>query len=493
MPELKKYKMFINGEWVNSDTEKTFETLNPENNKPWAVVPEASASDVDRAVKAAQNAFEGDWPKLLPKERARYLRMIGDKLRDNAEHLGKIETIDTGKLYRETYKQANYIAEYYDYYAGLADKVEGSVLPIDKPNIQAITTRIPIGVIAAIVPWNSQMFLTATKLAPALAMGNTVVIKCSELAPATMFEFAKLIQETGIPKGVVNVISGFGEPCGKALTSHNLVEKIAFTGGPETARHIIRNSAENLSEVRLELGGKSPVAVFNDANQENAINGITAGIFGASGQSCIAGSRLYLQEEIYDEFLDKLSKRAEKIKIGAPMDPETEMGPISNYKQLEVIEKNIKLTLEQGGRLKCGGQRHSFSNEGYYFPATIIECDNHNLPVAENELFGPVLSVMKFKTEDEVVSKMNDNQYGLSSGVYTSDLARGMRVSKAIRAGITFVNTYRLISPTAPCGGIKDSGYGKEAGLESIKDYTRVKTTWFYTSDEPTLDPFSIR
>ena len=493
MPELKKYKMFINGEWVNSDTEKIFETLNPENNKPWAVVPEASASDVDRAVKAAQNAFEGEWPKLLPKERARYLRMIGDKLRDNAEHLGKIETIDTGKLYRETYKQANYIAEYYDYYAGLADKVEGSVLPIDKPNIQAITTRIPIGVIAAIVPWNSQMFLTATKLAPALAMGNTVVIKCSELAPATMFEFAKLIQETGIPKGVVNVISGFGEPCGKALTSHNLVEKIAFTGGPETARHIIRNSAENLSEVSLELGGKSPVAVFNDANQENAINGITAGIFGASGQSCIAGSRLYLQEGIYDEFLDKLSKRAEKIKIGAPMDPETEMGPISNYKQLEVIEKNIKLTLEQGGRLKCGGQRHSFSNEGYYFPATIIECDNHNLPVAENELFGPVLSVMKFKTEDEVVSKMNDNQYGLSSGVYTSDLARGMRVSKAIRAGITFVNTYRLISPTAPFGGIKDSGYGKEAGLESIKDYTRVKTTWFYTSDEPTLDPFSIR
>jgi len=493
MPELKKYKMFINGEWVNSDTEKTFETLNPENNKPWAVVPEASASDVDRAVQAAQNAFEGEWSKLLPKERARYLRMIGDKLRDNAEHLGKIETIDTGKLYRETYKQANYIAEYYDYYAGLADKVEGTVLPIDKPNIQAITTRIPIGVIAAIVPWNSQMFLTATKLAPALAMGNTVVIKCSELAPATMFEFAKLIQETGIPKGVVNVISGFGEPCGKALTSHNLVEKIAFTGGPETARHIIRNSAENLSEVSLELGGKSPVAVFNDANQENAINGITAGIFGASGQSCIAGSRLYLQEEIYDEFLDKLSKRAEKIKIGAPMDPETEMGPISNYKQLEVIEKNIKLTLEQGGRLKCGGQRHSFSNEGYYFPATIIECDNHNLPVAENELFGPVLSVMKFKTEDEVVSKMNDNQYGLSSGVYTSDLARGMRVSKAIRAGITFVNTYRLISPTAPFGGIKDSGYGKEAGLESIKDYTRVKTTWFYTSDEPTLDPFSIR
>ena len=255
MPELKNYKMFIGGEWLDSDTKKTFKTLNPEDNKPWAIVPEASASDVDKAVKAAQKAFEGDWPKLLPRERGKFLRAIGNKLRKNAELLGRIETIDTGKIFRETNQQANYIAEYYDYYAGLADKVEGTVLPIDKPNIQAITSRIPIGVIAAIVPWNSQMFLTATKLAPALAMGNTVVIKSSELAPAVMFEFAKLIEDTGIPKGVVNVITGFGDPCGKALTTHNLVEKVAFTGGPETARHIIRNSAENLSEVSVELGG----------------------------------------------------------------------------------------------------------------------------------------------------------------------------------------------------------------------------------------------
>ncbi len=493
MPKLKQYKMFIGGEWVDSESKKTFETLNPENNKPWAKVPEASAKDVDKAVKAAQKAFEGEWSKLLPRDRAKFLRAIGQKLRNNAKLLGEIETIDTGKLFRETNKQANYIAEYYDYYAGLADKVEGTVLPIDKPNIQAITTRIPIGVIAAIVPWNSQMFLTATKLAPALATGNTIVIKCSELAPAVMFEFAKLIEETGIPKGVVNVITGFGEPCGKALTTHDLVEKIAFTGGPDTARYIIKNSAENLSEVSLELGGKSPVAVFNDAHQENAINGITAGIFGASGQSCIAGSRLYLQDKIYDEFLDKLIKRAKKIKIGAPMDPETEMGPLSNFKQLDVIEKNIKATVEQGGKIKCGGKRHNFSNEGYYFPPTIIECDNHNLPAAENELFGPVLSVMKFKTEGEVIKKMNDNQYGLSSGVYTSDLARGLRVSNSIRAGITFVNTYRLISPSAPFGGLKDSGYGKEAGIESIKDYTRVKTIWYYTSENPTLDPFSMR
>jgi len=493
MSKLKEYKMYINGEWVDAENKKTFESLNPENNEPWAVVPEASAKDVDKAVQSAQKAFEGEWPKLFPKERAKYLKAIASQLRENAELLGKIETIDTGKLFRETKTQANYIAEYYDYFAGLADKVEGTVLPIDKPDMQVITTRIPIGVIAAIIPWNSQMLLTAVKLAPALAMGNTVVIKSSELAPATMFEFAKLIEKTGIPKGVVNIITGFGDPCGKALTSHALVERIAFTGGPDTARHIVKNSAENLSQVSLELGGKSPVAVFEDADQENALNGITAGIFGASGQSCIAGSRLYLQNKIYDNFLDKLIEQANKIKLGSPLDPNTQMGPLSNFKQLEIIEKKIKLTVEQGGKLRCGGKRHAFSNKGYYFPATIIECENHNLPTAEDELFGPVLSVMKFETEAEVINKMNDNQYGLSSGVYTKDIGKALRVSKAIRAGIVFVNTYRLISPSAPFGGLKDSGYGKEAGLESIKDYTRIKTTWFNTSEKPMADPFTMR
>jgi len=492
MTKLKEYKMYINGSWVDAEGKKTFKSLNPENNEPWAIIPEASAKDTDKAVRAAQKAFEGEWPKLFPRDRAKFLRAIAEELRNNAEHLGKIETIDTGKLFRETKTQANYIAEYYDYFAGLADKVEGTVLPIDKPNMQVITTRVPIGVVAAIVPWNSQMLLTAVKLAPALAMGNTIVIKTSELGPATLLEFAKLIEKTGIPKGVVNVITGFGEPCGKTLTSHELVERVAFTGGPETAKHIIRNSAENLSQVSLELGGKSPVAVFEDADQENALNGITAGIFGASGQSCIAGSRLYLQKNIYEIFLNKLIDKAKKIKIGAPMEPDTQMGPLNSLKQLEVIEKNIKLTIDQGGKLKCGGKRHNLSNKGYYFPATIIECDDHNLPTAENELFGPVLSVMKFNTESDVIKKMNDNKYGLSSGIYTKDLGRGLRVSKAIRAGITFVNTYRLISPSAPFGGMKDSGYGKEAGIESIKDYTRIKTVWYNTSEKPMSDPFTM-
>ena len=354
MSNLKRYKMFIDGDWVESKGKKTFKTLNPENNEPWAEVPEANKNDVDIAVKAAQKAFVGSWSKLFPRDRAKYLKEIANQLRENSEHLGKIETIDTGKLFKETKTQANYIAEYYDYYAGLADKVEGTVLPIDKANMQVITTRVPIGVVAAIIPWNSQKLLTAVKLAPALAMGNTVVIKSSELAPATLFEFAKLIEKTGIPKGVVNVISGFGEPCGKELTSHNLVERVAFTGGPETAKHIIRNSADNLSQVSLELGGKSPVAVFEDANQENALNGITAGIFGASGQSCIAGSRLYIQKSIYEKFLEKIIDRANKIKLGSPMNHDTQMGPLNSLKQLELIEKNIKLTLDQGGKLRCG-------------------------------------------------------------------------------------------------------------------------------------------
>jgi len=492
MTKIQNFKMFIDGQWVKSESGQTIETLNPENNEVWATVPEANAKDVDRAVKAAQKAFENSWANLHPRDRAKYLRSLANQLRENAEHLGTIETKDTGKIFRETKTQANYIAEYYDYFAGLADKVEGTVVPIDKPDMQVTTTRIPIGVVAAIIPWNSQMLLTAVKLAPALAMGNTVVIKASELAPVTLLEFAKLVEKSGIPKGVVNIITGLGEPCGKALTTHNLVERIAFTGGPETAKHIIKNSAENLSQVSLELGGKSPVVVFNDAEQENALNGITAGIFGASGQSCIAGSRLYIQSKIYNEFLDKLVAKAEKIKLGAPMDKDTQMGPLNSFKQLENIEKNIKATVDQGGKIRCGGKRSSISNKGYYFPATIIECKNHNLPTAENELFGPVLSVMKFDTEEEAIKQMNDNKYGLSSGVYTSNLGRGMRVSKAVRAGIVFVNTYRLISPMAPFGGIKDSGYGKEAGIESIKEYTRIKTTWYNSSETPMTDPFTM-
>ncbi|PPR42510.1 MAG: putative aldehyde dehydrogenase AldA [Alphaproteobacteria bacterium MarineAlpha5_Bin11] len=490
---MEEYKLYINGKWKESSTGKRFGSIDPSTEQEWATFAESNSNDVNEAVEAAYNAFHGEWSKMLPSKRAYFLRCIGDQLKENAELLGSIETRDTGKLYKETKFQANYIAEYYYYYAGLVDKIEGTTLPIDKPDMQVFTTREPIGVVAAIIPWNSQMLLTAIKLAPALAMGNTIVIKASEVAPAPLFELAKLIDKIGIPKGVCNFLSGFGKECGKTLTAHPKVERIAFTGGVETARNIVRNSAENLSQVTLELGGKSPVAVFNDANIDNALNGVTASIFGASGQSCIAGSRLYLENDIYDDFLQKISSKAEQIKIGEPMKEETQMGPLCTLNQLENIEKKVKETIKQGGKLITGGERPKQINQGWYYKPTIIACNNHNLPVAENELFGPVLSVMKFSGEEEAVKLMNDNSFGLAAGVFSENNGTVMRVSKSVRAGILFVNTYRLISPVAPFGGFKNSGFGRESGMETIRDYSRIKTTWINTSKKIMGDPFIIR
>ena len=490
---MEKYQLYIDGKFQDSSSNKTFESLNPATEEPWALVAEAETEDVNKAVDAAYNAFHGEWSSFLPNERGKFLRAIGDELKDNAELLGTIETQDTGKMYKETKFQADYIAEFYYYYAGLVDKIEGSTLPIDKPDMQVFTTREPIGVVAAIIPWNSQQLLTAIKLAPALAMGNTIVVKASEVAPTPLFEFAKLVDKIGLPNGVINVITGFANQCGKVLTTHPKVDRIAFTGGMHTAKHIVKNSAQNLSQVTLELGGKSPVAVFKDANIDNAINGVTAGIFGASGQSCIAGSRLYLENDIYNEFLDKISTKAEKIIIGPPMDEKTQMGPLCTLKQLTNIEEKVKQTLQEGGKLITGGEKPKEINQGWYYKPTIIACDHHNLPTAENELFGPVLSVMKFSDEEEVIKLMNDNSFGLASGVFTENSGKALRVSKAVRAGIVFVNNYRLISPVAPFGGFKNSGFGRESGMEVIKDYSRIKTTWINTSKEIMGDPFIIR
>ena len=490
---MQKFKNYIDGMFVESKSGNSFQTIDPSTEKEFAEICAAEEFEVNLAVEAATNAFKGDWSKLLPFQRSKYLRAIGDQLKDKAELLGTIETKDTGKLYKETKFQASYIAEYYYYYAGLVDKIEGSTLPIDKEDMHVFTSRVPIGVVAAIIPWNSQMFLTAVKLAPALAMGNTIIIKASEIAPTPLLEFAKIIDKVGLPKGVVNIITGFADTCSKVLTSHPKINKIAFTGGVHTAKHIVRNSAENLSQLSLELGGKSPVVVFNDARKDNAINGIMASIFGASGQSCIAGSRLYLQEDIYDNYLEELKNRAEAIKIGDPLSTTTQLGPLATLKQLENIEEKIKQTLDQGGRLVTGGNKVNEFKNGYYFEPTIIECDNHKLATAENELFGPVLSVMKFKDEEDAISLMNDNTFGLAAGIFTENNGIAMRVSKAVQAGIVFVNTYRLISPVAPFGGFKNSGYGRESGLDVMKDYSNTKTTWISTSTKPLGDPFNIR
>jgi acyl-CoA reductase-like NAD-dependent aldehyde dehydrogenase len=429
---------------------------------------------------------------MVPTQRGQCLRKLAELLAENSEKLGRIESIDTGKMLKETRWQAKYIAEFFQFYAGCADKIVGDVLPIDKPDMFVFTNREPLGVVAAVVPWNSQLFLVAVKIGPALAAGNTVVLKASEHASAAMLEFGELIEKAGFPPGVVNIVTGHGDPCGKALTSHKKVARVSFTGGPGAAKQILHNSAENFAEVSLELGGKSPFIVFEDANIESAVNGSIAGIFGATGQSCVAGSRLYLQEDIADEFLDRMVGLAKDIVIGDPLADATQMGPLCTQGQMNCVEREVARALDEGGTLLCGGQRPKGLGGNYYEP-TIIECPSQKMHIVDTEMFGPVLSVLRFKTEQEVIELANDTVHGLAAGIFTQDSARSMRVARAIEAGIVWVNTYRVVSPIAEFGGNKGSGYGRESGFQAMYDYTRPKTIWLNTSSEPMVNPFVMR
>lgn len=489
---MQSFEMLINGAWVAAGDGASFESISPADGKVWAKIPEATEEDVDRAVRAAHAAcYEGPWSRMTPTERGHCLRRLAELLKANAERLGEIETRDTGKMFKETRWQANYIAEFFHFYAGCADKIHGDTLPIDKPDMFVFTHREPLGVIAAIVPWNSQLFLTAVKIGPALAAGNTVVLKASEHASAAMLEFGKLIAEAGIPDGVVNIVTGHGEPCGRALTSHPLVARISFTGGPGAARHVLMNSTKNFAEVSLELGGKSPFIVFEDADIESAVNGSVAGIFGASGQSCVAGSRLIVHEDVAEAFLARMVEIARAVKIGDPMAEETEMGPLCTLGQLETIEREVARAVEEGGRVLCGGKRAAAGE--MYFEPTIIDCPSPDLHIVDTELFGPVLSVLRFRTEDEALRLANDTEHGLAAGIFTRDGARALRMSRAVRAGIVWVNTYRAISPVAEFGGMKGSGYGRESGFQAMYDYTRPKTVWMNASSEPLGSMFVAR
>lgn len=494
MAELKRYQMYIGGEWADSATGATFESINPATGTAWAEIPKATAVDVDRAVTAAHRAFtEGPWCKMLATDRGLLLRRLAELMKTHSEALGRAETIDTGKLFTETRWQAQYLSNYYDYYGGLADKIHGDTLPIDKPDMWTMTIREPIGVVAAVVPWNSQLFLVAVKIAPALAAGNCVVLKASEHASVAMLEFGKVFEEAGFPPGVLNIVTGMGDPCGTALTSHPLVDRISFTGGLNSARNIVRNSAENLAEVSLELGGKSPLLVFDDVEIDNAVNGVLLSIFSATGQSCVAGSRLLVQDGIYDALLEQVAARAAEIRIGDPLDENSQMGPLATREQLDRIEQTVAHALSEGATLVHGGKRPSHMNEGWYYEPTIVACDSQDLDIVKEEMFGPVLSVLRFKDEDEAIRLANDTRFGLASGVFTRDIGKALRVTKALRAGIVWVNTYRVVSPMAPFGGYKDSGHGRESGLDAIYDYTRVKTVWLNTSREPIADPFRMQ
>ncbi len=487
---MQQFQQYIDGAF--SDGAVQFDSLDPANGAVWAQMPEASAEDVNLAVEAADRAFfSPEWAGMTATARGKLLYRLADLIAENASRLAELETRDTGKIIRETSAQIAYVADYYRYYAGLADKIEGAYLPIDKPDMEVWLRREPIGVVAAVVPWNSQLFLSAVKIGPALAAGCTVVLKASEEGPAPMLEFARIFDQAGFPKGVLNVITG-GPVVGATLTSHPKVAHVAFTGGPETARHIVRNSAKNLASTSLELGGKSPFIVFEDAYIESAVNAQVSGIFAATGQSCVAGSRLVVQASIKDEFLSRLKAKAEAVVIGPPDDLGTEVGPLCTLRQRDHAVDLIQRSIAQGARLITGG--HPIDRDGFYFPPTILDCSD--VPDADsltNEFFGPVLSVVSFETEAEAIAIANDTQFGLASGLFTQNLTRAHRMIRAIRSGIVWVNTYRAVSPIAPFGGHGLSGHGREGGLRAALDYTKIKSVWLRTSDDPIPDPFVMR
>ena len=486
-----QFQLYINGQF--EDGAAQFDSTNPATGQVWAKMPEARTDEVNRAVQAASNALQQpEWAGLTASQRGKLLYKLADLLEQAAPELAQLETNDTGKIIRETSSQIAYVAEYYRYYAGIADKLQGSYLPIDKQDMQAWVIREPVGVVAAIVPWNSQLFLSAVKVGPALAAGCSVVLKASEEGPAPLLAFARLVHEAGFPAGVVNVITGFGPDCGAVLSSPPDVAHVAFTGGPETARHIVRNSAENLAKVSLELGGKSPFIVFADADLQSAVNAQVAAIFAATGQSCVAGSRLLVEKSIKDEFLRRLVERVQRIKIGLPNDMATEFGPLCTLRQRQKIEQVVASSIQQGAKLLTGGTIPD--RDGYYYLPTILDCSN--APLADcvlTELFGPVLAVDSFESEAEVIQKANSTAYALAAGVFTNNLTRAHRMTKAIQSGIIWLNTYRAVSPLAPFGGHGLSGHGREGGFDAVLDYTTTKTIWLRTSDEPIDDPFVMR
>jgi aldehyde dehydrogenase (NAD+) len=481
---MKRYQLFINGQWVNAAENKWFESVNPFTGKPWAEIPRSTSEDVNAAVMAADAAFtKGPWADMTATQRGLLLHRLGDLIARDAEKLAKIEVQDNGKLFAEMNAQLNYIPQWFYYYGGLADKIQGTTLPLDKKGYFSFTKNEPLGVVAAITPWNSPLLLASWKMAPALAAGCTIVIKPSEYTSASTLEFMKLFEEAGFPPGVVNVVTGFGNEIGTALVEHPLVQKISFTGSDATGKQINSQAAKQLKHTAMELGGKSPNIIFEDADIDQAVYGAISGIFAATGQTCIAGSRLLVQESIYEQVVDKLLAIAKTAKMGDPMDLSTQVGPITTQAQYQKVKEYIAIGLADGAKLLLGGAPATKPEcgDGWFIEPTIFGDVKNSMRIAQEEVFGPILSILKFKDEDDAVAIANDVRFGLAAAAWTKDIGRAIRMSDRLKAGTIWINTYRAVSFMAPFGGYKDSGLGRENGIDAIKEYLQTKTVWINT------------
>jgi len=488
--EVRRYGLYIDHAWADSSGEAAIEGLDPTTARAWYSAPKASAEDVDRAVTAARRALASpEWRDLTQTERGGLLRRLADLVGERVEELARVETLDNGKLLRETTGQAKRVPAFFHYYAGLADKIQGDVIPGAKPQLLNYTLREPIGVVAAIVPWNSPLQLAAMKLAPALACGNTVVVKPSEHASASLLELVPMFEQAGFPPGVVNLVTGDGET-GAALTEHPGVDKVAFTGGTEAGRKVAVSAASHFARTTLELGGKSPQLVFEDADPQNVAMGLLAGIFAAGGQTCVAGSRAFVHADIYDEVCERVVERAKSVRVGDPLEEETDLGPLAIEAQRDKVERYVKLGIEENATLRAGGERPSDRPEGWFFLPTVFSDVDNQMALVREEIFGPVLGIGRFEDDEEAVRIANDTPYGLAAGVWTRDIARAHTVAGRLDAGTVWINTSRSLSPLSPFGGFKDSGFGKENGTEAIHEYTRVKSVWVNLDTGPIGDPF---